>query len=192
MLRNLPLHFENPDFRADALRGVGNANKRIEEMITKLSALRQKPEHKPEATDVNLVVAEALDRVGNLEGVEVTQDLQPVPQVLADHEQIRSVITNLLLNARDAIGSHGHVRIHTVFQGGRVVVSVSDNGCGMSPTFIRESLFRPFHSTKKHGLGVGMFQARMIVEAHGGAIRVQSEPGRGSEIQIWLPAKGLP
>jgi signal transduction histidine kinase len=58
----------------------------------------------------------------------------------------------------------------------------------MSDAFVRESLFRPFQSTKKNGLGIGMFQSRAIVEAHGGSIEVESEAGRGTTLRVSLPA----
>jgi signal transduction histidine kinase len=57
----------------------------------------------------------------------------------------------------------------------------------MSPLFLRDSLFRPFHTTKKDGLGIGLFQSRMIVEAHRGTIQVESEPGKGSTFRVILP-----
>jgi len=59
----------------------------------------------------------------------------------------------------------------------------------MSPGFVRDSLFRPFQSTKKKGLGIGMFQSRMVVEAHGGSIQVESETGKGTTVRVSLPAK---
>ena len=74
-------------------------------------------------------------------------------------------------------------------QGDRVVLSVADNGWGMSPVFVKESLFRPFQSTKSKGLGIGLFQARAIVEAHGGTVRVESEPGKGTTFQVSFPAR---
>ena len=69
------------------------------------------------------------------------------------------------------------------------MLSVADKGCGMSPAFVRDSLVRPFQSTKKHGLGIGMFQSRLIVEAHGGTIQVESETGKGTTVRVNLPAK---
>jgi signal transduction histidine kinase len=72
------------------------------------------------------------------------------------------------------------------------VLSVADNGCGMSEAFVRESLFRPFQSTKKNGLGIGMFQARAVVEAHGGSIQVHSEPDKGTTFYVSLPARVEP
>jgi hypothetical protein len=58
----------------------------------------------------------------------------------------------------------------------------------MSPAFLKESLCRPFQTTKKKGLGIGMFQSRMAVEAHGGSIQVDSEPGRGTTVRVSLPS----
>ena len=59
----------------------------------------------------------------------------------------------------------------------------------MSASFIERSLFRPFQTTKKNGLGIGMFQSKMIVEVHGGRIAVESEPGKGTTIRVYLPAQ---
>ena len=107
MLKNLPVHFDNPAFREDALRGVGNTARRIDEMIARLSALRQRPDFKPEKTDLNELVTETIDGLEALQGVALTMELQPLPRILADREQLRSVVTNLLLNARDALGPGG-------------------------------------------------------------------------------------
>jgi len=202
MLKNLPVHFDDPTFREDALRGVGNTARRIDEMIARLSALRQRPDVKPVEADLNQLVSEAVDRLDAMPQVELTKELQPLPGIAADREQIQSVVTNLLLNARDAVsgeraenhasrtmGPGGRIQVRTDHRGGRVVLSVADNGCGMSPAFLKESLFRPFQSTKKKGLGIGMFQSRMVVEAHGGSIQVESEPGKGTTVRVSLPIK---
>jgi signal transduction histidine kinase len=102
---------------------------------------------------------------------------------------MQSVVMNLLFNARDAANGGGQIRVETSHGDSRAVLSVSDDGCGMSPIFLTRSLFRPFHSTKKNGLGIGMFQSKMIVEAHGGTIQVDSEPGRGTTFRVSLPLK---
>lgn len=201
MLKNLPVHFDDPQFRQDALRGIGNTARRIDEMIARLGALKQRPELRPTLTDLNALVGEAIDGLGALPGAEVTRDLQPLPEVQVDPGQLHSVLTNLLLNARDAVcgeraGSQasrtieaagGRVHVRTERRGRCAQISVIDNGCGMSPSFVRDSLFRPFQTTKKKGLGIGMFQARMIVEAHGGHIQVESEAGKGTTVQVSLP-----
>ena len=68
-----------------------------------------------------------------------------------------------------------------------VAIVVADNGCGMSSEFVKTLLFRPFHSTKTKGLGIGMFQCKKIIEAHGGSISVESEPGKRHRFTILLP-----
>jgi K+-sensing histidine kinase KdpD len=93
----------------------------------------------------------------------------------------------LLINAREAVGGNGQIRVETSQREGRAVLSVADNGCGMSPEFLRHSLFRPFQTTKKKGLGIGMFQSKLIIEAHRGSIQVESEPGKGTRFGIFLP-----
>jgi hypothetical protein len=59
----------------------------------------------------------------------------------------------------------------------------------MAPEFISRSLFRPFQTTKKNGLGIGLFQSKMIVEAHQGSIQVESRPGQGTTFRILLPLR---
>jgi putative PEP-CTERM system histidine kinase len=189
MLKNLPVHFDDPAFRADALRSVGNTAKRIDDMIARLSALRQRPDAMRVEADLNQLVTEALDKVNDLPNVELTRELQPLPPIVADREQIQSVVTNLVLNAREALGTNGSIQVRTATQGKRVLLSVIDNGCGMSPAFLKESLFRPFQSTKKKGLGIGLYQARAIVQAHGGGMQVNSEVGKGTTFLVSLPAK---
>jgi putative PEP-CTERM system histidine kinase len=188
-LKNLPVHFEDPAFRADALRGVGNAARRVDETIARLSALRQRPQLTPVEADLNQLVSEALDRINGVPNVQLTRELQPLPKVVVDREQIQSVVTNLVLNARDALGSGGRIAVHTQHRDGRAVLSVVDNGCGMSQAFLKESLFRPFKSTKNNGLGIGLFQSRAIVLAHGGGMHVESEAGKGTTILVTLPVQ---
>jgi putative PEP-CTERM system histidine kinase len=189
MLKNLPAHFDDPQFREDTLRGVGNTARRIDETIARLSALRQRPEFRPADMDLSQIVADAIAGLDGLGAVEITTDLPPVPEIRADREQIRSVVTNLLLNARDAMGQDGTIRVRTDSADGRVALTVADNGCGMTPAFLKDSLFRPFQTTKTKGLGIGMFQSRMVVEAHGGSIQVDSEAGKGTTVRVSFPAK---
>ena len=107
------------------------------------------------------------------------------------------MVTNLVLNAREAVlpsglprqseAPAGEVRIETTQSNGWVMLTVADNGCGMAPEFLSRSLFRPFQTTKKNGLGIGLFQSKMIVEAHEGRVQVESQPGKGTTFRIILP-----
>jgi putative PEP-CTERM system histidine kinase len=189
MLENLPTHFNNPAFREDAFRGIGSAASRINDLIHRMNALRHELRLKPAELDLNLVVTEALTTLnGTLENKLVTK-FDQIPKILADGQQLQSMCTNLLLNACDAVGTNGRITVETKRQGEWVALSVSDNGCGMSEQFIKNSLFRPFRSTKKKGLGIGMFQSKTIVEAHQGKIHVDSELGVGTTFRVMLPLK---
>ena len=189
MLKNLPVHFDDPKFREDTLRGIGNTARRIDRMIAGLTTLRQRPAFNPVETDLNQLVTQVLQSLDEMPRVELTSELEPLPNIQADREQIQSVVTNLVLNARDALGAEGRIRVRTEHLGDKVVLNIVDNGCGMSAAFVKDSLFRPFQSTKKEGLGIGMFQSQMIVEAHGGGIWVESEEGKGSTFRVSLPVK---
>jgi signal transduction histidine kinase len=189
MLQNLPVHFDDPNFRADTLRGIGETTNRINQIIERLSSLRTKLELQQLEVDLNRLVEEAMQSFNGTSGVEWIKELQPIPKLIGDVEQLRSVVTNLLLNARDAVGENGHIKIKTAVRDSWISMSVTDNGSGMTPAFVRDSLFRPFKTTKKKGLGIGMFQAKMIVQAHGGRIRVQSDAGKGTTFDVLLPLR---
>ena len=189
MLQNLPTHFDDPEFRQDALKGIASTVKRINDLIGRLGALRKQLELKPVECDLNQLVGDALASLNGTLGVTVNRDLQPVPAIVADREQVQSVIVNLLINARDAVDGQGTIEVATGARDGQAVLSVADDGCGMSAAFLKESLFRPFHSTKQKGLGIGMFQSKMVVEAHRGNIQVESEPGKGTTFRVSLPLK---
>ena len=185
-LQNLPLYFDDPSFRQDALRGIGETANRINQLISRVGALRHL-ELNPQELDLNLLVDDALEVLKGVPEINVVKELHLRPRLRLDQAQFGSVITNLFLNARDALAAGGEVRIQTSQNDGWAILSVADNGCGMSPAFVRTSLFRPFRTTKKKGLGIGMFQSKMIVEAHRGKIQVESEPGAGTTFRIMLP-----
>ena len=187
MLQNLPLHFDDPEFRADVLRGISKTVNHMNHLISRLSVLRQKPELKSVAADLNEVVTTALSRWQPSAEIELATNLEPLPKIQLDPEQIQNIVINLVLNAHEAIGTCGQIRVQTARQNGWATLTVSDTGCGMTEDYIRQSLFRPFQTTKKGGTGIGMFQCKMIIEAHRGKIEVESQPGKGSSFRVLLP-----
>ena len=190
MLRNMAVHFDNPAFREDALRGLSRSVEHINDLISRLTLLRHKLEIHKRACDLSEIVRAALKNLGELSAIRIEEDHQPLPRLGLDAQQMESVLTNLLFNARDSITGEGVIRVQTEPRGRWAVLSIQDTGCGMTPEFLAQNLFRPFQTTKKRGLGIGMFQAKTIVEAHGGRIEAQSVPGSGSTFRIWLPLTG--
>jgi putative PEP-CTERM system histidine kinase len=186
-VENLPVHYDNPEFRNDAVKLFRQSVVKIEDLCSQLVLMSQKIELKPKQVDLNGLVARTLAGLNGGEKIRIVQDLSPMPKLMLDGEEIQKVLTNLVLNAREAIAEIGEIHVKTGREDGWVVLCVSDTGCGMSNEFIQKSLFRPFKTTKKKGMGIGLYHSQMIVEAHHGKIEVESEIGKGSTFKVFLP-----
>jgi signal transduction histidine kinase len=116
-----------------------------------------------------------------------------LPPVLADGDKIRQVFWNVLRTAHEAVGEGGKISL-TIAQAGseagkRVKIRISDNGCGIAEKDW-EVIFEPFFTTKPSGFGLGLANARKIVEQHHGTIRVVKKRGRGTSFEILIPCEG--
>lgn len=109
-----------------------------------------------------------------------------LPTILLDRESFRGALLNLMLNAQQAMPQGGQLVVRTSARGDWVELELIDTGCGMDEA-TREHAFEAFFSTKPGGSGLGLPTARKIVEAHGGEINLQSEPGRGTQFTIRFP-----
>jgi two-component system, NtrC family, sensor histidine kinase HydH len=109
-----------------------------------------------------------------------------VPPVLLDRDSFKQALLNLMLNAEQAMPEGGELVLQTRPDGDWVCIDVIDTGKGIDPGDV-DKLFRPFHTTKPGGTGLGLPTTRKIVESHGGAIEVHSEPGRGTKFTVRLP-----
>jgi signal transduction histidine kinase len=109
-----------------------------------------------------------------------------LPTVLLDREAFHGALLNLVLNAEQAMPHGGQLVVRTSAAGDRVALDLIDTGCGMEER-TRQQIFDTFFSTKRGGSGLGLPTTRKIVEAHGGKMSVQSEPGRGTQFTIKLP-----
>ena len=119
--------------------------------------------------------------------------LSDVPHVRASARHVQQVFLNLLTNAAQAIGPAGTIRVQTERVREGVAVRVSDDGCGMAPEVL-ERVFDPFFTTKGvgEGTGLGLAISYQIVQGHGGEIRIESAPGRGTRVHVYLPGDGAP
>lgn len=151
---------------------------------------------KLELQDVDIRV-EAEDALRLVEGraeecgieTKIVQD-GTLPRVMADRESLRSVFTNLVINAVEAIdGEGGSVSIKlSNTEPHSVKVEISDSGCGIAPQDISK-VFEPYFSTKETGTGLGLAIVKKAVDDHGGSISVASKEGSGTTFTIILPAK---
>jgi two-component system cell cycle sensor histidine kinase/response regulator CckA len=121
------------------------------------------------------------------DGIDLRVDTRGAsPAVLIDPPQMQQVLSNLVLNARDAMSRGGTITISAKTRGDTVFLTVSDEGTGMSPA-TAEQIFEPLFTTKRGGTGLGLAVAQQIIARHHGSIHVASELGKGTTFTIVLP-----
>ncbi len=182
MLDNARDYIADPEFQDDMLETIETTVKNMKGLIARLKNVKEKPQLATKAVQLGAIVEDAVETAGGR--INVAGD--PV-RVSVDEEEIYKVILNLLVNAQEASGYQEPVSVTFGAAAARAWVRVADQGCGMTDEFIREQLFKPFVTTKEHGFGIGLYQCRQIVEAHGGSIEVESRVGEGTTFTLWLP-----
>jgi signal transduction histidine kinase len=145
----------------------------------------------PRTVDLNEVARDATQLLSSeiaAHSIETKLDLDSSPVTgMLDEPSIRATTLNLVLNAVQAMPAGGHLTISTSSNEGKLLMLISDTGSGMSPDQIKQ-IFEPFSTTKSRGLGLGMPYAQKIIQQHGGHIVVESQPGKGTDVRIELPA----
>ncbi len=187
MVQNLPIHYDNPDFRDDMLQVISKSVTKMNAMCNRFTLFTHTIELNPAETDLNRLARETIAELQPTCVVQWHQEMLPLPPIRVDREQIGKVLSNLLLNAVEAVAQDGEIRLTTACTERWVVVTVSDNGCGMASDFLTRRLFEPFQTTKSQGLGIGMFHSKKIIEAHHRRIEAESIEGQGSTFRILLP-----
>jgi putative PEP-CTERM system histidine kinase len=180
-------NMDNPEFQKDMTRTISNTVERMNRLIRKLSDMPKKVELNREKTDILELVLETAEPYINGKARITVESSEPVTGYI-DRDEMRKVLVNLIINAMEA-SNDGEITIRTGGNSSMAYISVSDRGCGMSEEYVEKHLFRPFRSTKKKGLGIGLYQCKTVVEAHGGDIRVKSHEGEGTEFMIYLPVE---
>ncbi len=147
-------------------------------------------EAKTTPSDLNVLVEDLRDFCegqGAAQGIISRTRLDPgLPLIPMDSELFKQALLNLILNAQHAMPEGGELILTTRREGQAVVLDVIDTGVGISASE-QPRVFDAFYSTRAGGSGLGLPTARKIVEAHGGMITLESEPGRGSKFSIRLP-----
>ncbi len=192
---NLVENADEPELVASCARDIDQVADRMENLVHRLSELRQNPRSQMESLCPNELVQEVLGEMTILRtgGIPVDIALQATHRTRGDRDMLRRVLQNLLQNAVEATDGKGPISVGTQdLQSngtGQVRIFVVDAGQGISEDFLRERLFRPFATTKRKGLGLGLYQCRSIVRNHGGELRVRSELGKGATFEVVLVAE---
>jgi PAS domain S-box-containing protein len=195
----------NTPLRASIVE-IQKAAQRSADLTRQLLAFARKQTIAPQALDLNAIVAGMLKMLGRLIGEDIDLLWKPgkdVWPVKMDPTQLDQILANLVVNARDAISGVGKITIETdsaefdeafcanhadFMPGQHVLLSVSDDGCGMDKKTLA-MIFEPFFTTKpqERGTGLGLATVYGIVKQNDGFIDVYSEPGQGTTFKIYLP-----
>lgn len=181
---DLPVHQE---YLSIVLKEIDSINKVIQQLLD-FSRPRQSQWQK---VPINTLIEESLILV-QTSGVQARIDFNTeldatLPPIIADRELLKQVLLNMLINAVQAIGARGAIRIrtwrHTLTH---LAITIEDNGCGIDID-LQKKIFDPFFTTKASGTGLGLALSQRIINAHQGDIRVTSQPGRGATFMLILP-----
>lgn len=187
LLENARDYLQEPEFQRDMLDTIRNSLDRMNKLTQRLKMTPRENSPSWQPADLRVLVEQTVAETGmsHAQGRIVLEGGPALSRV--DAEQIRNVAHNLILNALEASENGGTVRVETGEEGTWAFLRVHDSGCGMTDEFMAHELFRPFRTTKKKGLGIGLYQCRQIVESHGGTIEARSEAGVGSVFTVLLP-----
>ncbi len=185
-----------PDPVREDLKIIAFQTERVRKIVKGLLDFSRQPKLDRETIDPDVLLSDTVELMKNqalLQQVSLVYEGQtPLPPVRIDKNQIQSVIVNLVINAIDATGPGGSVRVTAMpfveNQVEGIEIKVQDTGSGISPENMNK-LFEPFFTTKPagEGTGLGLAVSLGIVERHGGRIRVDSSPGQGSAFFVRLP-----
>jgi signal transduction histidine kinase len=197
MTKNIERHFDKEEFRADLVKYLINITARLSTLAGRLSHPVVSPQGSDETvvlrrhrTDVIAVFNRVLDSTVPPDHSPYELEIRFPPSliVVIEEPQLESIIENLVINALEAIGSKGgRLTIEAGQRPNEIFFSVRDTGIGMSEEFMREKLFRPFMSTKRTRVGLGLYIAREVVRAYGGRIDVESKQGVGTTFSVVFP-----
>jgi signal transduction histidine kinase len=173
------------------MRTLSDSVNNLQNLVAKLSDPRTPTKRVRDRSNITHLVERVIQRTAAQaqHKYKVSTELTPDVFVTVDGKAVERVIENLVINALEAMPEGGQLRVSTQQQNGHAIVAVADTGKGMSDEFKKDRLFHPFATTKKKGIGLGLYSCRDIIEQHGGTIEVDSKLDIGTEFRIVLPLK---
>jgi putative PEP-CTERM system histidine kinase len=189
LARNAELHAENPAFHADMLVTLRNSADKLNNLLTRLSRyVGGGGAERLDKVDAAAVARQVSAQFREQYPVLVAECQECV--VSAHRESLEQVLVHLVQNGIDASEGDVPVILSVTTDGLHASIEIVDSGCGMSPEFVRNRLFKPFVSSKQGGFGIGAFEARELVRAMRGRLEVDSREGLGSRFTVRLPLAG--
>jgi putative PEP-CTERM system histidine kinase len=189
LLTNAARHKDNPEFQEDMLLTVENVMERMQGLLLQLRA-GTAPIEQAQIVEIGLIIKDALYSKKALTVVPDVMYLNDTKRarVKAHPDRLARVVGHLVQNACEACGANGKILLEVDVVLDSVVLKVSDNGKGMSESFLSTQLFKPFETTKVHGMGIGTFESKEYINQLGGHLEVHSVETRGTTFTIRLPS----
>jgi two-component system sensor histidine kinase HydH len=191
LIHSLTENFPSENAHREDLQVIEEEIRRINEIVDQFLRFAKPASPHFEKTNLTPVFEEILQLLRpQIERgkIKVKKEFEPLPFITVDREQIKQGILNLLLNAVQAMPKGGHLTLRgQVSESDRWIrLSIQDSGIGI-PGEDLNKLFDPFFSTKEGGVGLGLSIAHRIIDQHQGKIEVESAPGKGTRLTVWLP-----
>ena len=182
------LEEDDPMYRM--VHDIKQESKRCKKIVQDLLNYARTPKPALVETDINALLEQIVDFAANhtaMHNVAIKKDFADgLPPLMLDGDQMRQVAINLILNAGAAMADGGTLTVRSERVGDMVVLSFADTGTGIDSENL-DKIFEPFFTTKKKGTGLGLAITRQIVRQHHGNIEVDSQPGQGTTMRVWLP-----
>jgi putative PEP-CTERM system histidine kinase len=185
LARNAEVHADKPEFRADMLVTLRNSADKLNTLLARLSRYGASSVERMEQVSAAEVAKLVVESFRGGHPVELGECHECA--VTANRESLEQVLVHLIQNGIDASPDNRPVFLNLTRDGLHASFEVLDSGCGMSPDFVRNRLFKPFVSSKQGGFGIGAFEARELVRAMHGRLEVESREGLGSRFIVRLP-----
>ncbi|MGA1865292.1 MAG: XrtA/PEP-CTERM system histidine kinase PrsK [bacterium] len=188
IVQNASYNMQDPEFQNDVLETISKTIKNMKGLISRISRVPKDIELNMTKTSIAKLLKDTILQTGlSKDGIQLIENYSDLPDVNLDREKIQSVFRNLIINAQELLKDHGTVSVSTYMENENIIIEVKDNGPGISKEFLKNKLFKPFQTTKKKGLGIGLYQSKTIIAAHNGKIEAESEVGKGTQFRIYLP-----
>src|SRR5262245_9633855 len=190
MLKNAERHRGNPEFQRDMLDTVRHVGERMHRLLAQLR-LDGNPVANAKHVDLSAIIHRVTDGKRALGVPLAVTTAEERVYAIGHEDRLEHVIGHLVQNAIDATSAGGKVLVRLAQEDQNAVLEIVDDGAGMTSEFVQTRLFKPFQTTKRDGMGIGVYESYQYVTGLGGTITVESQPGRGTRIRLALPRPAL-
>ena len=173
----------------ERVQRIQNEIQRLEQLLSSFQRYANLPHLQFEVVDLKRVIEDVIDFNAPetiQQGIEVNCQIEDLPPISLDVDQIKQAILNLILNANQSMDKGGKLYIRAKLLDAQVQIEIEDTGVGIAPCY-QDKIFDLFFSTKHDGTGIGLVLVKEIIEGHGGEVQVESQQHQGTKVVLHLP-----